>query len=152
TSAKSSRRDGSKTPISCPEMLVQGLLSGPTMLNTVRMPIIFLAAATVFIDGWKEGANRNPMPVFSMHDCTFAGGALKSRPTCSHRSALPQTPDTDLLPCFATLAPAAHATMAAAVLMLNDLIESPPGPQVSMSGPFTSGVILVACLLSARRI
>ena len=53
----------------------------------------------------------------------------------SKKSALPQNPDTDLLPCFATLVPAAEATRAAAVLMLNDRIESPPVPQVSISGP-----------------
>src|SRR5688572_6073614 len=114
------------------------------MLNTVRIPIAFLALATYFIDGWKSGANRNPIPMFSMHDCIFAGGAFRSSPTCSKKSALPQTPDTDLLPCFATLAPAADATIAAAVLMLKDLIESPPVPQVSISGPWMSGVILVA--------
>src|SRR5215217_1515399 len=70
----------------------------------------------------------------------------------SRKSALPQTLEADLLPCLATLAEAADATMAAAVLMLNDLIESPPVPQVSMSDPLTSGVILVAWFLNEIRI
>src|ERR671938_398328 len=69
----------------------------------------------------------------------------------SKKSALPQTPETDLLPCLATLALAADATIAAAVLILNDFIKSPPVPQISTSRPFTLGVILTACLLKERR-
>src|ERR671933_427488 len=124
-------------------MLVHGLLSGPTLLKTVLMQIVFLTEATFFIDEWNIGANRNPMPTSSMHDWTFAGGALRSRPMDSKKSALPHMPDIDLLPCLATFARAAAATMAAAVLMLNDFIESPPVPQVSIRGPLTLGVILV---------
>jgi hypothetical protein len=92
------------------------------------------------------------MPLFSMQDWTFAGGAFRSRPMYSRKSALPQTLEADLLPCLATLAEAADATMAAAVLMLNDLIESPPVPQVSMSDPLTWGVILVEWFLNEIRI
>src|SRR3712207_4546147 len=129
-------------------MLLQGLLSGPTLLNTVLTPIVFLTEAMFFIDGWNIGANRNPMPVFSMQDWTFAGEVLRSRPMYSRKSALPQTLEVDLLPCLATLAEAADATMAAAVLMLNDLIESPPVPHVSISDPFTRGVIFVEWFLN----
>src|SRR5215208_9220 len=118
-------------------MLVQGLLSGPTLLNTVLIPIVFLIEATFFIDGWNSGAKRNPMPMLSIQDWIFEGGAARSRPIYSRKSALPQRLEADLLPCFATLAEAADATMAAAVLILNDFFESPPVPQVSMRGPFT---------------
>jgi hypothetical protein len=53
-------------------------------------------------------------------------------------------PDADLLPCFATLHPDAHAIIAAAVLILKDLILSPPVPHVSIKLPETLGVIAMA--------
>lgn len=49
----------------------------------------------------------------------------------SSTSALPHRLDTDLLPCFATLAPAAAARMDAPVEMLTLPIPSPPVPTMS---------------------
>src|SRR3989344_6554504 len=56
-------------------------------------------------------------------------------------SALPHFELMDLLPCFATAAPAPAATNAAAVEILNVPELSPPVPQVS-TRCFTSGSIL----------
>ena len=78
-----------------------------------------------------------------------SGEVSKSIPINSRKSALPQNPETDLLPCFATLHPAAHAITAAAVLILYDFIVSPPVPHVSTNLPLMFGVILIALLLMA---
>lgn len=64
-------------------------------------------------------------------------------PNASSTSALPQRLETERLPCLATAAPAAAATKAAAVEMLNVLAPSPPVPHVSTSG-VRRGVILAA--------
>ncbi len=39
-----------------------GLVSGPRMLKTVRMPISRRGAPAYFMAGWKDGANMKPMP------------------------------------------------------------------------------------------
>ena len=52
-------------------------------------------------------------------------------PACSNKSALPLVLEALLFPCFATLAPAAAARMAALVETLNKPDPSPPVPQVS---------------------
>ena len=57
-----------------------------------------------------------------------------SIPSASRRSAAPQAELAARLPCFATAAPAAAATIAAAVEMLNVLAPSPPVPTTSMTG------------------
>ena len=88
------------------------------------------------MDG-MQAQRENPIPICSMHNSTFVGGRLRSSPMYSKKSALPQMPVIDLLPCLATLALVADATIAAAVLMLNDFMVSPPVPQVSMSCPLT---------------
>ena len=52
-------------------------------------------------------------------------------PKASNTSAEPQRELAERLPCFATRAPAAEATIAAAVEMLKVPLSSPPVPQVS---------------------
>ncbi|HET7242632.1 MAG TPA: hypothetical protein VFI64_04745 [Nitrososphaeraceae archaeon] len=63
---------------------------------------------------------------------TFSTDESKLKPILSKKSALPHRPLADLFPCFATLHPAEAATIAAAVLMLNVSIKSPPVPQLSI--------------------
>jgi len=58
-------------------------------------------------------------------------GKLISTPRASRTSAEPQRELADRLPCLATRAPAAEATMAAAVEILKVPLSSPPVPQVS---------------------
>ena len=53
------------------------------------------------------------------------------KPSASSTSAEPELDDTARLPCFATPAPAAAATSAAAVEMLSVCALSPPVPAVS---------------------
>ena len=53
------------------------------------------------------------------------------KPSASRTSADPDADETARLPCFATPAPAAAATSAAAVEMLIVLAPSPPVPAVS---------------------
>ena len=59
-------------------------------------------------------------------------------PSASSTSALPERLDMDRLPCLATGMPAAAATRAVAVEMLN-VLSPPPVPQVSISSPSTLG-------------
>src|SRR5919202_5014265 len=92
------------------------------------------------------------MLVCSIASDTLAGVEFRSKPIYSRKSALPQKPEKDLFPCFATLLPAEDATIAAAVLILNDLIVSPPVPHVSIKFPLTLGVIFTACSFTVRRI
>src|SRR5688572_18702371 len=85
-----------------------------------------------------------------MHALAISGGVSNDNPICSKKSALPQTPETDLFPCLATFAPAAHAMIAAAVLILKERKESPPVPHVSMRRPFTLGEMFLECLFMAE--
>ena len=54
------------------------------------------------------------------------------KPKYSKISALPDTPETERLPCFATYPPDAATTNDAAVEMLNVFILSPPVPHMSI--------------------
>ena len=63
-------------------------------------------------------------------------GRSSRTPAASSTSALPERPETERLPCFATLAPAPAATSALAVEMLNVPLVSPPVPQVSIRWVF----------------
>ncbi|MBA7587477.1 hypothetical protein ES708_29507 [subsurface metagenome] len=57
------------TPKTCASTRA-GLVRGPSMLKTVRMPSSRRGAAANFIEGWKRGANMKPMPTFSMQSLT----------------------------------------------------------------------------------
>ena len=48
-------RDAAYTPITC-AFAPAGLVSGPSMLNTVRTPISRRAAITCFMAVWSSGA------------------------------------------------------------------------------------------------
>ena len=61
----------------------------------------------------------------------FARGKSMRTPRTSSTSAEPQRELAARFPCFATRAPAAAATIAAAVEILNVPLPSPPVPQVS---------------------
>ena len=50
-----------------------GLVSGPSMLNTVRTPISRRGTPAKRMAGWKSGANMKPMPASSMHRATPLG-------------------------------------------------------------------------------
>ena len=65
-------------------------------------------------------------------------------------SALPETPDIERLPCFATTPPAAAITNEAVVDMLNVCKLSPPVPHTSIIVPLRFGEICnaKACILS----
>ena len=115
-------------------MAEAGLVSGPRMLKTVRTPISRRSGAANFIAGWNDCANRKPTPVRSMQLATWSGVSAISAPSASSRSAEPDCDVIARLPCFATFAPAAAATKAAAVETLNAPSEEPPVPQVSSSG------------------
>ncbi len=60
----------------------------------------------------------------------------------SSTSALPHRLDTERLPCLATLAPAAAATMLAPVLMLTEPMPSPPVPTMSTTARAAAAVWL----------
>ncbi len=86
---------------------------------------------------WKCGAKQNANPVRSRHFCAHSGPDSIGTPSSRSTSALPDLLDTARSPCFTTGTPAPHATSAAAVLMLNVPLSSPPVPQVSSTGPLT---------------
>ena len=72
-----------------------------------------------------------PMPHSAMQRPTCSGGRSIATPSASRTSALPHLLVAERLPCLATVTPAAAATSAAAVEMLNVPEESPPVPHVS---------------------
>ena len=85
-------------------------------------------------------------------------GASRSilTPSSVSKSALPHDDDTARLPCFATIAPAPAATIAATVEMLNVPRPSPPVPQVSTtsrpsvcSGVTRSRIAIAAPVISS---
>ena len=78
-----------------------------------------------------------------------ATGASMFTPNSTSTSADPVLLVILRLPCFATEIPAAAATIAAAVLMLNVPLPSPPVPHVSTRS-WRSDVIVVMCLRIAR--
>ena len=111
-----------------------GLVSGPSRLNAVRTPISRRVGPACCIAGWKFGANRNAKPMRR---------AARRRPTprrgrsgCrAHRGRRP-SPAFEViarLPCLATGTPAAAATSAAVVEMLNVPLPSPPVPTTSIA-------------------
>ena len=81
--------------------------------------------------GWNAGAKMKPMRASSTQRRTPAASSTTRTPSSSSTSALPHRDDWARLPCLATRHPAAAATRAAAVEMLNVLLPSPPVPQVS---------------------
>ena len=132
TRASGSTRWRPYTPITW-ALAPAGLVSGPSTLNTVRMPISRRAGITCFIAVCRSGAYRNPIPTSSMHCATFAGGKSRWIPRASTTSADPHRLETDRLPCLATLTPAPATTNAVAVETLKVPVASPPVPHVSMS-------------------
>ena len=76
----------------------------------------------------------NPKPSRSIDSAMAAGGRSMAMPSASSTSAEPLCELAARLPCLATAAPEAAATMAAAVEMLNVPIPSPPVPTTSMIG------------------
>src|SRR6266446_476226 len=85
----------------------------------------------------------NPTPVRSMHCATCGGVRARFTPSASSTSALPDLLETERPPCLATFAPAAAATNAAAVDMLNVCAPSPPVPQVSRRYAWSATCTLV---------
>ena len=76
----------------------------------------------------------NPKPCSSIEAAIRSGGSSSDRPSSSRTSAEPQAELAARFPCFATAAPAAAATIAAAVEMLNVRAPSPPVPTTSTTG------------------
>ena len=72
-----------------------------------------------------------PKPSSSIERSIRSTGCSSEKPSASSTSAEPEADETARLPCFATPAPAAAATIAAAVEMLIVLAPSPPVPAVS---------------------
>ena len=81
--------------------------------------------------GWCTCAKRKPKPSSSIERSICGGSRPSRKPSASSTSADPEAEDTARFPCFATPAPAAAATRAAVVEMLNVRAPSPPVPAVS---------------------
>src|SRR5262245_10183400 len=75
------------------------------------------------------------MPVSWASFSVAAGGRSMTTPRASRTSAAPHAEDAARLPCFATRAPAAAATIAPIVEMLTVRARSPPVPTRSVSLP-----------------
>src|SRR5207247_651630 len=127
-----------------------GLHSGPRMLKTLRMASSRRGAPAKRNDGWKIGANRKPMPTSSMHRATPSGCRSILTPSFSSTSAEPQSDEAARLPCLATRAPQAAATIADRVEMLNVASPSPPVPQVSSRAPSTAMGVATARAARAK--
>ena len=77
-------------------------------------------------------ANKNPIPNSRIPSPTRANGTSIRTPSASSTSADPLRELAARLPCFATRAPPAAASIAAAVEILNASKPSPPVPHVSI--------------------
>ena len=77
----------------------------------------------------------NHIPNFSIISSATHVSDCRLKPKYSKISALPEIPDTERFPCFATLPPAPAITNDAAVEMLNVYRLSPPVPQTSIKLP-----------------
>ena len=108
-----------------------GFVSGPRTLKIVRVPSSRRTGAAWRIAGWCDGANMKPKPRRSIDSAIRSGGCSSVNPSASSTSAEPDAELTARLPCFATAAPAAAATIAAAVEMFSVRPPSPPVPTTS---------------------
>ena len=106
-------------------------MSGPSTLNTVRVASSRRTGAAWRIAGWCACAKRKPKPSSSIDRSILSGGSSSWKPSASSTSAEPVCDDAARLPCFATAAPAAAVTSAAAVEMLYVFAPSPPVPTTS---------------------
>ena len=104
------------------------------MLKTVLHPSSCRAAITWRMAGWWLGAKRNAIPICSIILACVSGPTDRFTPSAERTSAEPHVLLTLRFPCLTTGIPAPAATNAAAVLILNVCVPSPPVPQVSTSG------------------
>ncbi len=129
-SATRSIASAEKTPITC-DCAPAGFVSGPSKLKTVRTPICFRAGLACRVAVCAAGANKNPIFSSRIARPIVVSGKSIRTPSSSSTSADPLRDDAARFPCFATRAPAAEATIAAAVETLNASNPSPPVPHVS---------------------
>ena len=90
------------------------------------------------MEGWKSWAKQNVMPASAATSATRPAGTVRSTPSASRQSAVPDFEDAARFPCLTMRTPAAATTMAAIVEMFTVLARSPPVPTMSMAGPGTS--------------
>lgn len=100
----------------------------------MRTPSSARTGATWRMAGWKTRAKRKPKPSSSMASPTLSGGASRSTPRASRRSAEPALELAARFPCLATATPPAAATRAARVERLRSPFPSPPVPTRSKRG------------------
>src|SRR3954454_14214174 len=124
------RKAGSETPITCREAPA-GLVSGPRKLKIVRTASSLRTGITKRVAPWWAGANMKPKPASSMHCATASGVRSMRTPSASSRSAEPERPVAERLPCLATAQPAPAAISAAVVETLK-VGRPPPVPAVSI--------------------
>ncbi len=127
-----------------------GFVSGPRMLNTVRMPNSRRGPAACRIAGWNSGAKQNVMPTSSATSAICGAGRSSATPSSSRTSAEPHAEDAERLPCLTTRAPAPAATTADIVEMLTLWDPSPPVPTMSSVGPGTDSGTACAYMASTR--
>src|SRR5215210_7037275 len=134
------RNAGSETPITC-RVAPAGLVSGPRKLKIVRTASSLRTGTTWRVAPWWAGANMKPKPTSRTQRATAAGARSMRTPSASSRSAEPDSPVAERLPCLATAQPAPAAISAAVVETLK-VGRPPPVPAVSMrsSRPVVTGV------------
>src|SRR3954452_16579363 len=135
-----SRNAGSDTPISC-RVAPAGLVSGPRKLKIVRTASSLRTGTTKRVAPWWAGANMKPKPTWVMKRATASGLRSMRTPSASSRSAEPDRPVAERLPCLATAQPWPAAISAAVVDTLKVGLP-PPVPAVSIrsSRPASTGV------------
>ena len=107
----------------------------------VRVPSSRRGPPAWRVAAWNTGANMKPMRASLRHRSTTSTGASMTTPRASSTSAEPARDDSARLPCLATVAPAAAATIAARVDTLTVPEPSPPVPQVSTARSRSAQVI-----------
>src|SRR3954447_14764455 len=134
------RKAGSETPITC-RVAPAGFVSGPRKLKIVRTASSLRTGTTKRVAPWCAGANMKPKPASSMQRATAGGERSIRTPSASSRSAEPDSPVAERLPCLATAQPA-PAALSAGVVETLKVGRPPPVPAVSMrsSRPVVTGV------------
>src|SRR5215210_3297712 len=135
-----SRNAGSETPMTW-RVAPAGFVSGPRKLKMVRTASSLRTGITYRVAPWWAGANMKPKPASSMQRATASGRRSMRTPSASSRSAEPDSPVAERLPCLATEHPAPAAISAAVVETLK-VGRPPPVPAVSTrsSMPAWTGV------------
>ena len=107
------------------------MVSGPRILNTVRIPSSLRIPPTYFMEVWYFWANMKQIPTSSSSLLHRSGSCAMFTPRASRQSAVPLRELAARFPCLATFTPPAARIKAEVVEILKVWALSPPVPTIS---------------------